>query len=151
MFISNLDPECQCGIIPCYIWANHISPKGLLTSKLLLTRLGINCCGPSSHIVLQITYNSWLIRWKYHCCDIIEWSPRSQSPYQWAAHYSHGRVLIYRVKLLTGNQISWQGVEAYLSSYPGYFWEPHWISMGLPEISRLTWQLCVGCQLMLYL
>ena len=22
----------------------------------------------------------------------------------------------------------------YLSSYPGYFWEPHWKSMGLPEI-----------------
>ena len=29
---------------------------------------------------------------------------------------------------------------AELSSYPGYFREPHWKSMGLPEISRLTWQ-----------
>ena len=29
-----------------------------------------------------------------------------------------------------------------LSSYPGYFREPHWISMGLLEISRVTWQLC---------
>ena len=27
-------------------------------------------------------------------------------------------------------------------SYPGYFREPHWISMGLPEISGVTWQLC---------
>ena len=26
--------------------------------------------------------------------------------------------------------------------YPGYFQEPHWKSMGLPEISRVTWQLC---------
>ena len=26
--------------------------------------------------------------------------------------------------------------------YPGYFQEPHWISMGLPEISRVTWQVC---------
>ena len=25
--------------------------------------------------------------------------------------------------------------------YPGYFREPHWNSMGLPEISRVTWQL----------
>ena len=25
-----------------------------------------------------------------------------------------------------------------LSSYPGYFWEPHWFSMGLPEICRVT-------------
>ena len=24
----------------------------------------------------------------------------------------------------------------------GYFWEPHWKSMGLPEISRVTWQVC---------
>ena len=29
-----------------------------------------------------------------------------------------------------------------LSSYPGYFREPHWFSVGLPEISRVTWQLC---------
>ena len=29
-------------------------------------------------------------------------------------------------------------VTAYLSSYPGYFREPHWFSMGLPEISRVT-------------
>ena len=28
-----------------------------------------------------------------------------------------------------------------LSSYPEYFWEPHWFS-GLLEISRVTWQLC---------
>ena len=27
---------------------------------------------------------------------------------------------------------------SYLSSYPGYFQEPHWISMGLLEISRVT-------------
>ena len=25
-----------------------------------------------------------------------------------------------------------------ISSYPGYFWEPHWNSMGLQEISRAT-------------
>ena len=31
-------------------------------------------------------------------------------------------------------QIFW----AYLSSYPGYFQEPHWFSMGLLEISRVT-------------
>ena len=30
----------------------------------------------------------------------------------------------------------------YLPSYPGYFREPHWLSMGLPEISRVTWQVC---------
>ena len=30
----------------------------------------------------------------------------------------------------------------YLSSYPGYFREPHWKSMGLPAISRVTWQVC---------
>ena len=30
----------------------------------------------------------------------------------------------------------------YLSSYPGYFRELHWFSMGLPEISRVTWQVC---------
>ena len=26
--------------------------------------------------------------------------------------------------------------------YSGYFREPHWKSMGLPEISKSTWQLC---------
>ena len=31
----------------------------------------------------------------------------------------------------------------YLLSYPGYFWEPHWNSMGLPEISGVTWQVCM--------
>ena len=30
----------------------------------------------------------------------------------------------------------------YLSSYPGYFQEPYWLSMGLLEISRVTWQVC---------
>ena len=32
-----------------------------------------------------------------------------------------------------------------LSSYPGYFWEPRWFSMGCPEISRVTWQVWVQC------
>ena len=30
--------------------------------------------------------------------------------------------------------------SAYLSSYPGFFQEPHWSAMGLLEISRVTWQ-----------
>ena len=30
---------------------------------------------------------------------------------------------------------------AHLSSYRGYFHKPHWKSMGLPEISRVTWQV----------
>ena len=25
----------------------------------------------------------------------------------------------------------------------GYFQEPHWLPMGLPEISRVTWQVCL--------
>ena len=33
--------------------------------------------------------------------------------------------------------------EPYLSSYSGYFREPHWLSVGLPEISRVTWQVCM--------
>ena len=28
---------------------------------------------------------------------------------------------------------------AYLSRYPGYFREPHWKSVGLPGVSRVTW------------
>ena len=32
----------------------------------------------------------------------------------------------------------------YLSSYPGYSREPHWFSMGPPEIFRLTWQAWVS-------
>ena len=39
------------------------------------------------------------------------------------------------------------GTSAYLPRYPGYFREPHWKSMGLPEISRVTWHFCV-CRLM---
>ena len=35
-------------------------------------------------------------------------------------------------------------VYAYLSSYPGYFQDPLWLSMGLPEICRVTWQVCIG-------
>ena len=32
---------------------------------------------------------------------------------------------------------------SYLSSYrPGYYRDPHWKSMGLPEISRVTWHAC---------
>ena len=27
------------------------------------------------------------------------------------------------------------------SCYIGYFWEPHWFSTALPEISRVTWQV----------
>ena len=37
------------------------------------------------------------------------------------------------------------GASAYLSSYTGYFWEPHWKPMGLPEISRVTWKVCNRC------
>ena len=42
--------------------------------------------------------------------------------------------------ILSGNRNGCYGQTAYmyLSSYPGYFLEPHWISMGLPEISRVT-------------
>ena len=32
--------------------------------------------------------------------------------------------------------------NAYLSSYPGYFRELHWKSMGLPEMPWATWQVC---------
>ena len=31
--------------------------------------------------------------------------------------------------------------SAYCLVYPGYFREPHWKSIGLPQISRLTWLL----------
>ena len=37
---------------------------------------------------------------------------------------------------LTGR--NWDGESAELASYPGYFREPHWCSMGLPELSRVT-------------
>ena len=36
-----------------------------------------------------------------------------------------------------------QIINPYLSSYPGYFQEPNWKSMGLPEIFRVTWQVCL--------
>ena len=44
----------------------------------------------------------------------------------------------YRVSV-----VFWEKIYhvTYLSSYPGYFQEPHWFSMGLPEISRATWQV----------
>ena len=29
-------------------------------------------------------------------------------------------------------------------SYPGYIQEPYWLSVGLPEKSRVTWQLCIS-------
>ena len=29
------------------------------------------------------------------------------------------------------------------SSCPGYFRQPQWLSLGLPEISRVTWQVCI--------
>ena len=38
-------------------------------------------------------------------------------------------------------QIPRQIAQWYLSCYPGYFWEPSWLSMGLMEISRVTWQV----------
>ena len=34
--------------------------------------------------------------------------------------------------------------QAELSSYPGFFREPHWLSIGLPEISRVIRQLCIS-------
>ena len=34
--------------------------------------------------------------------------------------------------------------QPYLLSYPGYFREPHWISMGLTEISRVTRQVWIS-------
>ena len=42
-------------------------------------------------------------------------------------------------------RIQWSGCllskQQSCQSYSGYFQEPHWRSMGLPEISWLTWQL----------
>ena len=29
--------------------------------------------------------------------------------------------------------------DSYCTGYPGYFRQPHWMSMGLPKISRVTW------------
>ena len=34
-------------------------------------------------------------------------------------------------------------IYAYPWSYPGYFREPHWKSMGFPEISSVTWEVCI--------
>ena len=46
-------------------------------------------------------------------------------------------VLAYLITLL---RFSWYDgcVKSELSSYPGYFREPYWLSMGLLEISRVT-------------
>ena len=47
------------------------------------------------------------------------------------------------IKGLHCNILDCKTQYTYLASYPGYFWEPHWKSMGLPEISRVTWQVCL--------
>ena len=52
---------------------------------------------------------------------------------EWGARVGIGGVLVMEY-----------GTTPYLSSYPGYYRKHHWFSMGLPVISRLTWQVC-GC------
>ena len=56
------------------------------------------------------------------------------------------KVLYFLHYMLPNNysiMTSYETAEVELSSYPGYFWEPHWKSMGLLEISWVTWQLCI--------
>ena len=53
-------------------------------------------------------------------------------------HYFSFKSYMYHV-YLHGSDYE---LMTYLSSYPWYFQEPHWFSMGLLEISRVTWQVC---------
>ena len=47
----------------------------------------------------------------------------------------------HRIRTLSCKNVWWL---AGLSSYPVYYREPHWFIMGLPEISKVTWQICTG-------
>ena len=58
----------------------------------------------------------------YECCLLYTW---------WTRHKVHGDVI----------WPSW-----HLLGIPEYFQESHWRSMGLSEISRVTWQLCMFIQ-----
>ena len=49
---------------------------------------------------------------------------------------------LYQKDELFQDCVSGTGTIAYLSSYPGYLREPLWKSIGLPDISRVTWQVC---------
>ena len=41
--------------------------------------------------------------------------------------------------------ISTSNANTYRASYPGYFREPHWFSMGIQETFRVTWRVCKQC------
>ena len=77
--------------------------------------------------------------------DALEILQSCTKPSTYGIYYQISMVVFY---LLYWSYIN--SICAYMSSYPGYFWEPYWFSMGLPEISRVTWQVC-KCTYVMYL
>ena len=52
-----------------------------------------------------------------------------------------GQIYVHLTGWIEGR--SEQVEDAQLYTYPGYFRDPHWKSMGLPEISWVTWHLSI--------
>ena len=74
--------------------------------------------------------------------DFFAVSLRQLFKKQWNYRWFWGALVLTWPKKLSSGFNALLTALLYLSSYPGYSREPHWYSMGLPEISRVSRQLC---------
>ena len=85
----------------------------------------------ASHAFQRNSRVADLLIFQEHICSVV-----------WYCAFGHATRLRYRHSYAV---LILMRFVAYLSSYPGYFQEPHWKLMGLPEISRITWHVyCCG-------
>ena len=107
------------------------------------TKRSLWLSGYSSSKIKKITGNGSVIRRQHGL-----WGKREDWPFSPSKCPSSKRSCHTSFPLPSGlnsrRYVTWadwkQEQIPYLSSYLGYFREPHWKSMGLPEISRVTWQ-----------
>ena len=120
----------------CLCWWSHIICNGDILSTL---KLNINSLRRFSVEKLWITQMN--LPPINSVCNVLRIAMEHRY------HYTDGRCwLPFQWWRCKGLLTFWPSMytRVYLSSYPGYFREPHWFSMGLPEISRVT--LAVICK-----
>ena len=82
-------------------------------------------------------------RWNSRSNSLIIGICPAASSWRHVVMFPSCKIIHFDAWLLTYYQLGpWKQTTAYPPSYPGYFREPHWKSMGLPEISRVTWWIC---------
>ena len=119
-------PTIHTSLINPRISASHPTQ---ITTKLAV-KLSSLMQGPDhhshTHTHLWIESHQW--------ASLLPGTIQSQPPvnptWQIQSNLSHNHLSLWKTT-----------TSSYLSSYPGYLWKPHWKSMELPEISRVTWHV----------